>query len=93
MLAQLLFIQVKIEMNWKSGNSKVIGLRAVNKTQEELALMYLQASANRRKQITSARIALDTLLYQGVLVPPPPGTSNARWKAMITSIENRGEPV
>ena len=63
----------------------------MNESQEEIALMYLQASANRRKQITSARRALDTLLYQGVLVPPPSGTSEARWKAMITSIENRGE--
>ena len=53
--------------------------------------MYLQASANRRKQITSAHRALDMLLYQGVLVPPPSGTSEARWKAMIKSIENRGE--
>ena len=53
--------------------------------------MYLQASANRRKQITSAVRAANTLQFHGILVPPPAGISHSRWAAMINSIIKKGE--
>lgn len=63
----------------------------MNITAEELALMYLQCRVNRRKQLVSAMRAANTLIYHGVLAPPPSGISKSRWAAMVNSLIVRGE--
>jgi len=65
----------------------------MNETQEGIALMYLQARVNRRKQITSAFRAANYLSNEGVLIEPPTGISKSRWRAMIVYVINNGEPV